>query len=78
MFLIDKFQQFHQELVRLKSRVSAGPWVFQGEDSNVGESPAKESPTAVWRRLSSLFERQALGAARHGGDFAVGAFHLGP
>lgn len=71
MFLIDKFQQFHQELVRLKSRVSAGAWVFQGEDSNVGESAAKESPTAVWRRLSSLLERQALEASSHGGDFAV-------
>ena len=53
--------------------MTAGAWVFQGEEGGaaVGESAAKESPTAVWRRLSSLLERQALEASSHGGDFAV-------
>jgi len=72
MFLIEKFQQFHAEVVRLKARVTAGAWVFQADETTgIGESAAKESPTAVWRRLSSLLERQALEAGSHGGDFAV-------
>lgn len=71
MFLIDKFQQFHAELVRLKTRVAAGAWVFPSDESSFGESAARESPTAVWRRLSSLLERQALEAGSQGGDFAV-------
>jgi type VI secretion system protein ImpK len=71
MFLLDKFQQFHSELVRLKTRVAAGAWVFQGEENALGESAARESPTAVWRRLSSLLERQSLEAGSQGGDFAV-------
>lgn len=72
MFLIQKFQQFHAEVVRLKARVTAGAWVFGGDEPlGLGESAAKESPTAVWRRLSSLLERQALEAGSQGGDFAV-------
>lgn len=72
MFLIEKFQQFHAEVVRLKARVTAGAWVFQGEETaGLAESAARESPTAVWRRLVSLLERQSLEAGQHGGDFAV-------
>jgi len=71
MFLIDKFQQFHAELIRLRTRVAAGAWVFQNDEGIFGESAAKESPTAVWRRLSSLLERQALEAGTQGGDFAL-------
>ena len=72
MFLIEKFQQFHAEVIRLKARVTAGAWVFQGEETaGLAESVAKESPTAVWRRLVSLLERQSLDAAHQGGDFAV-------
>lgn len=72
MFLIEKFQQFHAEVIRLKARVTAGAWVFEGEQTaGLGESVAKESPTAVWRRLVSLLERQSLDAAHQGGDFAV-------
>lgn len=72
MFLIEKFQQFHAEVVRLKARVTAGAWVFQADETTgIGESAARESPTAVWRRLSSLLERQALEAGSHGGDFAL-------
>ncbi|HYR28784.1 MAG TPA: DotU family type IV/VI secretion system protein, partial [Thermoanaerobaculia bacterium] len=58
--------------VRLKARVTAGAWVFGSEETvGLGESAAKESPTAVWRRLSSLLERQALEAGSQGGDFAL-------
>jgi type VI secretion system protein ImpK len=72
MFLIQKFQQFHAELVRLKARVAGGTWVFQGEDSvPAAESAGKESPTVVWRRLVSLLERQKVDASNQGGDVAV-------
>ena len=72
MFLIEKFQQFHAEVIRLKARVTAGAWVFQGEETaGLAESVARESPTAVWRRLVSLLERQSLDAGHQGGDFAV-------
>lgn len=72
MFLIEKFQQFHAEVVKLKARVTAGAWVFPGEELAVpGRGATRESPTAVWQRLSSLLERQSLEAGSQGGDFAV-------
>jgi type VI secretion system protein ImpK len=69
MFLIDKFQQFYGEVLKLQARVTAGAWIFSGE--SVTESAAKESPSAVWRRLVSILERQSLDAGLEGGDFAV-------
>jgi len=70
MFLIDKFQQFYGEVLKLQARVAAGAWIFNGTES-VTESAAKESPSAVWRRLVSILERQSLDAGLEGGDFAV-------
>src|ERR1051326_5389554 len=70
MFLIDKFQQFYGEVLKLQARVAAGAWIFNGTES-VSESAAKESPSAVWRRLVSILERQSLDAGFEGGDFAV-------
>ena len=70
MFLIDKFQQFYGEVLKLQARVAAGAWIFSGTES-VTESAAKESPSAVWRRLVSILERQSLDAGLEGGDFAV-------
>jgi type VI secretion system protein ImpK len=69
MFLIDKFQEFHLELVRLKARVTSGGMTLQGDESRSGDSAAKESPSAVWRRLSSLLDRQRADAGTQGGDF---------
>jgi type VI secretion system protein ImpK len=66
MFLTEKFQQFHAEVLRLQSRVVEGTWAFAGEGSE-----AKESPGAVWRRLHSMLERQLLDAGREGGDLAI-------
>jgi len=70
MFLIDKFQQFYGEVLKLQARVAAGAWIFSGNESAT-ESAAKESPSAVWRRLVSILERQSLDAGLEGGDFAV-------
>ena len=67
MFLSEKFQQFYGEVLRVKAKVSEGTWVFEGQ----GAAAADTSPTAVWRRLSSMLERQALEAGREGGDFGV-------
>jgi type VI secretion system protein ImpK len=72
MFLIETFQQFYGEVLRLQARVAAGAWVFSGETAtNITESVARESPTAVWRRLVSLIERHSLDAGTQGGDFAA-------
>ena len=71
MFLIDRFQQFHSEVTRLVTLVSHGSWVFEGPGT-VGASDAGDAaPTAVWRRLLTILERQALDAGREGGDFAL-------
>jgi type VI secretion system protein ImpK len=68
MFLIDRFQDFYREVLRLKQSVAHGTWVF---DAQAGAAPEDLSPTAVWRTLLSLLERQALEASRSGGDFAL-------
>lgn len=80
MFLLDRFQDFYREVLRLKHSVGQGSWVFDaqpGQDrlaaGTAGTAGATEdiSPTAVWRTLLALLERQALEASRSGGDFAL-------
>jgi type VI secretion system protein ImpK len=69
MFLIEKFRQFHSELLRLTKQVEVGNWVFDAPAA-AGESGADAAPSAVWRRLLSVLERQSLEAG-HSGGFAV-------
>jgi type VI secretion system protein ImpK len=73
MFLVDKFQQFYVELLRLRDRVTEGTWVVvdgelapSGDDAN-----AETAPSAVWHKLHSLLKRQSSEAQREGGDFGV-------
>jgi type VI secretion system protein ImpK len=70
MFLIDKFQQFHGEVIRLRGRVAEGTWVFQGDGAAAANEP-RESPSGVWRKLVAVLERQSLDAGREGGDFGL-------
>jgi type VI secretion system protein ImpK len=70
MFLIDQLQEFYREVMRLRERVAKGTWAFDGGERAAGAG-ADASPSAVWRSLVSLLERQALDAGRSGGDFAV-------
>lgn len=70
MFLIEKFRQFHGELLRLTKQVEVGNWVFDAPVA-AGESGADAAPSAVWRRLLSVLERQSLEAVHDGGGFAV-------
>lgn len=70
MFLIDKFQQFYGEVIRLRGRVAEGSWVFQGDGAGAANEP-RESPSGVWRKLVALLERQSLDAGREGGDFGL-------
>jgi type VI secretion system protein ImpK len=70
MFLIDRFQQFHGEVARLRARVAEGSWVFQGDTDTAVNEP-RESPSGVWRKLVGLLERQSLDAGRDGGDFGL-------
>lgn len=71
MFLLDRFQEFYREVLRLKQSVGHGNWVFDGQPGQPGGPPEDLSPTAVWRTLLALLERQALEASRSGGDFAL-------
>lgn len=71
MFLLDRFQEFYAEVIRLKGRVARGTWVFEPETSTAATAAEEPSATAVWRSLLSLLERQSLDAGRSGGDFAV-------
>src|SRR5215207_2820442 len=77
MFLLDRFQDFYREVLRLKQSVGQGNWVFDGQAGQPGQviqggTPVEDlSPTAVWRTLLALLERQALDASRSGGDFAL-------
>jgi type VI secretion system protein ImpK len=70
MFLIEKFRQFHGELLGLTKQVEVGNWVFDAPVP-AGESGADAAPSAVWRRLLSLLERQSLEAVHDGGGFAA-------
>ncbi|HEX7154205.1 MAG TPA: DotU family type IV/VI secretion system protein [Thermoanaerobaculia bacterium] len=76
MFLIDKFQQFYSEVVRMKAQVSEGSWAFDGGDAAaaVEARVGASTPGAVWRRLLSVLERQAEEAGRNGGDVAVAIY----
>ena len=71
MFLIEKFHQFHDELLRLTKQVEEGNWVFDGAIAPGTEMAPDGAPSAVWRRLLTMLERQSLEAGRDGGDFAV-------
>jgi type VI secretion system protein ImpK len=79
MFLLDRFQDFYREVLRLKQSVGQGSWVFDAQPGpprqsagGVGGVGVEDlSPTAVWRTLLALLERQALEASRSGGDFAL-------
>jgi type VI secretion system protein ImpK len=72
MFLIDKFQQFYGEVLRLQAKLSEGSWVFDGTGAaDATELAAETSPSVIWRRLLAILERQSVDAAREGGDFAV-------
>jgi type VI secretion system protein ImpK len=71
MFLIEKFHEFHDELLRLKTQVESGNWVFDGAMPAGAAAVPEAAPSAVWRRLLALLERQSFEAGRDGGDFAV-------
>lgn len=77
MFLLDRFQDFYREVLRLKQSVGQGNWVFDAQAAQSAPvtsavTPVEDlSPTAVWRTLLALLERQALEASRSGGDFAL-------
>ncbi|MBV9497127.1 MAG: DotU family type IV/VI secretion system protein [Acidobacteria bacterium] len=67
MFLIDAFQQFQGEVIRLKARLTGQMWSVE----EVAERTNDVTPNGVWRKLLSILERQALEAGREGGDFGV-------
>lgn len=79
-FLTSQFHEFYREVVRHKRRARRGAWVFEAEEAEEAEPGAVRTeaeapaPSAVWRALLTLLERQALAARRSGGDFAAEIF----
>lgn len=72
MFLIEKFHQFHAEVVRLRTNIADATWAFdRAAATGTAAAAADASPSAVWRRLLAVLERQELDAGREGGDFGA-------
>lgn len=67
-FILDQFREFYRELIHLKQRVSRDSWIYV-EETEDEQSEDAYSPTAVWQRLLSLLQRQALVSRRKGGEF---------
>ena len=70
MFVTEKFQQFHAELVRLQDRLREGNAAFD-LDAPAESRAASLSASAVWRRILNVLERQEQDAVRHGGDLGL-------
>src|SRR5256885_1582246 len=51
MFLIDKFQQFYGEVLRLRVRVAEGSWVFQADDTAGRPAEPRPAPATVRGKL---------------------------
>ena len=72
MFVTEKFQQFHTELMRLQERLREGQFAFDAESASEGKGTTTGlMPGAAWRRVLTLLERQEAEAFRHGGDLAL-------
>jgi type VI secretion system protein ImpK len=79
-FLLSAFREFYRELLKAKHRVERGEWPAE-ERYGDGDSLDPLDPLdlgadraalgrrgAIWQELLTLLERQALDAARSGGD----------
>ncbi len=76
-FLTVRFHEFYRELLELKNQVTGqGDWLFAAEAGEGGgtASPGTAPPNAVWQRLLTLLERQALAARGSGGDLAASIY----
>ena len=64
------------DLERMVARVAHGAWLFEGADAPLEpDAPGEKASTvAVWRKLLSILERQALEAGREGGDVALAVY----
>ncbi|HEX9983244.1 MAG TPA: DotU family type IV/VI secretion system protein [Thermoanaerobaculia bacterium] len=74
MFLIEKFQQFYAEVLRMKAQVSEGGWAFESDAAAVESRLTANSAGTVFRRLLSVLQRQAEEAGRNGGDVALAIY----
>jgi type VI secretion system protein ImpK len=70
MFVTEKFQQFHVELVRLQERLREGSAAFDF-DAPADVRGAALSASAAWRRILNVLERQEQDAVRQGGDLGL-------
>ena len=69
MFVTEKFQQFHTELLRLQERLREGNMAF--DDAPADARGAALTASAAWRRILNVLERQEQEAIRQGGDLGL-------
>ena len=67
-FLLAAFREFYRELLRAKQRVQRGEWPARERFDGSDAVDPIAGRGAVWQELLTLLERQALDAARSGGD----------
>lgn len=73
-FLLAAFREFYRELLKAKHRVERGEWPAGERFDDEATDPGAFEPArlggrgAIWQELLTLLERQALDAARSGGD----------
>tara|TARA_R110002110_G_scaffold175266_4_gene378748 strand:+ start:3115 stop:3900 length:786 start_codon:yes stop_codon:yes gene_type:complete len=73
-FVLSHFHDFYAEIMRLKTMIHSGAWVFapDGEMPD-GEGDARSS-NAVAARISAVIEKQLAEAERTGGDYGSGFY----
>jgi len=64
-FLLGAFREFYAELSRLRRHVQADPWPAGADEGR------PDAPRLLCARLTALLERQAVEAARTGGQVAA-------
>jgi type VI secretion system protein ImpK len=73
-FVLSHFHDFYAEVMRLKTMIRSGAWVFAPDGELSGEEGEDRSANAVAARISAIIEKQAMDAERTGGDFGSGFF----
>jgi type VI secretion system protein ImpK len=73
-FLLTQFEEFYQEVIRLKQLVRYDCWTPSAERLSTLDRTRLGTATTVWQQLLSVLERQALTPRWSGNDFGAEFF----
>ncbi|MEQ9328741.1 MAG: DotU family type IV/VI secretion system protein [Rhodospirillales bacterium] len=73
-FVLTHFHDFYAEVMRLKTMIRSGAWVFAPDHEMGVEEGDERSANAVAARITAIIDKQAVDAERAGGDFGSGFF----